>query len=75
MGQWLTQVLAVADQIGVGAPGEGGVPDADGADDLAGVDDLPPAYAEAQAAMENGDMDTATSVIEKALAATPGDPR
>src|SRR5689334_14454836 len=72
--QWLTQVLAVADQIGVAAPGAGGVPDADGADDLAGVDDLPPAYAEAQAAMESGDMDTATSVIEKALAETPGDP-
>jgi putative thioredoxin len=72
--QWLTQVLAVADQLGVGAPGAGGVPDADGADDLAGVDDLPPAYAEAQAAMESGDMDTATSVIEKALAETPGDP-
>jgi putative thioredoxin len=72
--QWLTQVLAVADQIGVGAPGAGGVPDAAGADDLAGVDDLPPAYAEAQAAMESGDMDTATSVIEKALAETPGDP-
>ena len=72
--QWLTQVLAVADQIGVGAPGAGGVPDADGADDLAGAGDLPPAYAEAQAAMESGDMDTATSVIEKALAETPGDP-
>jgi putative thioredoxin len=72
--QWLTQVLAVADQIGVGAPGAGGVPGADGADDLSAVDDLPPAYAEAQAAMESGDMDTATSVIEKALAETPGDP-
>ena len=72
--QWLTQVLAVADQLGVGAPGAGGVPGADGADDLSAVDDLPPAYAEAQAAMESGDMDTATSVIEKALAETPGDP-
>jgi putative thioredoxin len=72
--QWLTQVLAVADQIGVGAPGADGVPGADGADDLAGADDLPPAYAEAQAAMESGDMETATSVIEKALAETPGDP-
>ncbi|MFY9650437.1 tetratricopeptide repeat protein [Trebonia sp.] len=72
--QWLTQVLAVADQAGVGAPGAGGVPGADGADDLSAVDDLPPAYAEAQAAMESGDMDTATSVIEKALAETPGDP-
>ena len=72
--QWLTQVLAVADQLGVGAPGAGGVPGADGTDDLAAVDDLPPAYAEAQAAMERGDMDTAASVIEKALAETPGDP-
>jgi putative thioredoxin len=72
--QWLTQVLAVADQVGAGAPGAGGVPGADGADDLSAVDDLPPAYAEAQAAMESGDMDTATSVIEKALAETPGDP-
>ncbi len=72
--QWLTQVLAVADQVGVGAPGAAGVPGADGADDLSAVDDLPPAYAEAQAAMESGDMDTATSVIEKALAETPGDP-
>jgi putative thioredoxin len=72
--QWLTQVLAVADQLGAGAPGAGGVPGAGDADDLSAVDDLPPAYAEAQAAMESGDMDTATSVIEKALAETPGDP-
>ena len=72
--QWLTQVLAVADQLGVGAPGAGAVPGAEGADDLAAADDLPPAYAAAQAAMESGDMDTATSVIEKALAETPGDP-
>jgi putative thioredoxin len=71
--QWLTQVLAVADQIGVGAPGAGGGPGADDGDDLA-ADALPPAYAEAQAAMERGDMDTAASVIEKALAETPGDP-
>ncbi len=72
--QWLTQVLAVADQLGVGTgtPGADGVP---GADDLAAAADaLPPAYAEAQAAMERGDMETATSVIEKALAETPGDP-
>ena len=38
--QWLTQVLAVADQLGVGAPGAGGVPGADGADDLLGLGDL-----------------------------------
>jgi len=71
--QWLTQVLAVADQLGVAAGGPGGVPGAEGEDDLA-ADALPPAYAEAQAAMERGDMETATSVIEKALAETPGDP-
>src|SRR4029077_19745972 len=41
--QWLTQVLAVADQLGVGAPGAGSVPGADDADDLSAVDDLPPA--------------------------------
>jgi putative thioredoxin len=72
--QWLAQVLAVADQLGVGtgAPGDGDIP---GPDDLsAGADALPPAYAEAQAAMESGDMETATSVLEKALAETPGDP-
>src|ERR1700761_5018897 len=42
--QWLTQVLAVADQIGVGAPGASGGPGADDGDDLA-ADALPPAYA------------------------------
>ena len=71
--QWLTQVLSVADQLGVAAGDPRGVPGEDGADDLA-ADALPPAYAEAQDAMERGDMDTATSVIEKALAETPGDP-
>ena len=71
--QWLTQVLAVADQIGVGSGAGAGAPGEPGADDLSD-DALPPAYAEAQAAMESGDMDTATSVIEKALAETPGDP-
>jgi putative thioredoxin len=71
--EWLTQVLAVADQIGVAGEGAAGAPGADGADELA-ADALPPAYAQAQAAMESGDMDTATSVIEKALAEMPGDP-
>jgi putative thioredoxin len=66
--QWLTQVLAVADQLGVRS---GGAADAGAAD---AADALPPAYAEAQAAMERGDLDAAASVIEKALAETPGDP-
>jgi len=68
--QWLSQVLAVADQVG--ARSGGGAAGADGeADD---ADAMPPAYAEAQDAMERGDMDAAASVIEKALAETPGDP-
>jgi putative thioredoxin len=72
--QWLTQVLAVADQLGVGSPGAAGAADAvaDGAMDAA--DAMPPAYEEAQAAMERGDMDAAAGIIEKALAEDPGDP-
>lgn len=70
--QWLTQVLSVADQLGVRveagngetAP-EGGLADA--------ADAMPPAYEEAQKAMERGDVDTAAAVLEKALAETPGD--
>jgi putative thioredoxin len=67
--QWLTQVLAAADQLGVqSAAGDGA------ADAVADADAMPPAYAEAQAAMERGDMDAAASVLEKALAETPADP-
>ena len=68
--QWLTQVLAVAEQIGVqsaaAAAGDAGPAEA--------LDTMPPAYTEAQEAMERGDMDTAASVLEKALAETPADP-
>jgi putative thioredoxin len=67
--QWLTQVLAAADQIGVQSAGGDGAADA-----AADADAMPPAYAEAQAAMERGDMDAAASVLEKALAETPADP-
>ena len=72
--QWLTQVLAVADQLGVASPGaaEAAGAVADGAMDAA--DAMPPAYEEAQAAMERGDMDAAAGIIEKALAEDPGDP-
>jgi putative thioredoxin len=67
--QWLTQVLTVADQIGVQAAAGSSPADASEA-----ADAMPPAYAEAQDAMERGDMDTAASVLEKALAETPADP-
>ncbi|HLH84254.1 MAG TPA: tetratricopeptide repeat protein [Trebonia sp.] len=66
--QWLAQVLAVADQLGVRGGGDGAAPPGEAANAM------PPAYAEAQAAMERGDVDAAARVIEKALAETPADP-
>ncbi len=72
--QWLTQVLAAADQLGVG-PAAGGTPAGAAAPGKAGpADTMPPAYAEAQAAMERGDLDTAASALEKALSENPADP-
>ncbi len=104
--QWIGQVLAVAEQMGLrladrpagvaeedtdlGAPGEGargpqagrdGRPGAPGAGPArppsGGYGDagqMPPAYAEARAAMERGDLDAAAKVFEEELAASPGDP-
>jgi putative thioredoxin len=70
--QWLTQVLAVADQLGVqvaapadAQPGELGEEAAD---------DLPPALAAARDAMETGDLDAAAKALEKALGDVPSDP-
>jgi putative thioredoxin len=71
--QWLTQVLAVADQLGVRSAEGAGAPTA-GAMPGTAMDDMPAAYEEAQAAMERGDLDAAAKVIEKALADTPADP-
>ncbi len=66
--QWLTQVLSVADQLGVQAAAPGGA-ELDEA-----VDDLPPALAAARDAMENGDLDAAARALEKALGDVPSDP-
>jgi len=70
--QWLTQVLAVADQLGVSTAGTGA--GGDGADSAEGVDDLPPALSAARDAMETGDLDGAARALEKALADAPADP-
>jgi putative thioredoxin len=68
--QWLTQVLAVADQLGVqAAPAPGGTGEPDEA-----IDDLPPALAAARDAMETGDLDAAARALEKALSDVPSDP-
>ena len=69
--QWLTQVLAAADQLGLGPAGDGAASPGAAA---AAADAMPPAYAEAQAAMERGDMEAAASALEKGLAETPADP-
>ena len=66
--QWLTQVLAVADQLGV-QPAAG-----DGTESQDAFDDLPPALSAARDAMETGDLDGAARALEKALADVPADP-
>jgi putative thioredoxin len=82
--QWLGQVMEVAGQLGL-PPGAGAAAGADGTDAEAAADGPgygaglagagPDAvYAEAQQAMERGDMDAAAAAFEKVLAADPGDP-
>jgi putative thioredoxin len=86
--QWLGQVLAVAEKVGLQVAGG----PADGVDDAVAADEpgtaapppgadvhgnggqLPPAYAEARAAMERGDLDGAARAFEDQLASSPGDP-
>ena len=77
--QWIDQVLAVAEKMGIrpasGADGQG----QDGAAAPGGPQSepqwsAPPAYAEARAAMERGDLDGAAKAFEQELAANPADP-
>ncbi len=65
--QWLTQVLAAAEQLGI-AQSAG-----DGAEPGEALDDLPPTLAAARDAMETGDFDGAARALEKALADAPAD--
>ncbi|MGH3210660.1 MAG: tetratricopeptide repeat protein [Trebonia sp.] len=65
--QWLAEVLAVAEQLGVQLAG-------DGAEPGEVVDDLPAALSAARDAMETGDLDGAARALEKALADAPADP-
>lgn len=85
--QWIGQVMQVAQQLGLapaaagadgasaeqgqqpGGPGFGMGPDGE-ADPMAGD----PAFAEAQQAMERGDLNAAATAFEKVLASTPGHP-
>jgi putative thioredoxin len=67
--QWLTQVLAVADQLGVAGAGDG----ASAPSAASAADEVPDAYDEARDAMDKGDLDGAAAILEKALSDAPGD--
>ncbi len=82
--QWINQVLAVAEKMGMQltAPAAADETDEDAAADaLADAvpaapsgPPVPPAYAEARAAMERGDLDAAAQAFEQELKQSPADP-
>jgi putative thioredoxin len=74
--QWLSQVVQVAQQMGLAGEGQDGREGQDG--DQPGEPGaggyLDPELAAAQQAMERGDLDGAAAAFERMLAASPGDP-
>ena len=99
--QWISQVVAAAEQIaagaggavaddaeqasdpaGAGQPGPAGPPDRrrqaapgpGGPMGPGGPDPSNPAFAEAQEAMQRGDMDAAADAFRRVLSASPADP-
>ncbi len=83
--QWLGQVMQVADQLGLrpagmpagdGQPGGAAGPESVAMPGQPGLADAGPnaVFAEAQQAMERGDLDAAAAAFEKILATDPGDP-
>jgi len=82
--QWIGQVLAAAEKMGMQLTAPAAA-DADDLEDRAGgrvpagadvplAPPVPPAYAEARAAMERGDLDGAAKAFEQELQANPADP-
>jgi len=81
--QWLGQVLAIAEKMGLLPPGSTGG-EADQADESADprtaagghadAGQLPPAFEQARAAMERGDLDAAAKAFEQELTVSPSDP-
>jgi putative thioredoxin len=67
--EWIGQIMQVAQQAG--GPGAG--PDAAAAEAGAGQT-ADPGFADAQQAMERGDLDGAAAAFEKVLASAPGHP-
>jgi putative thioredoxin len=88
--EWLAQVMDIAAQMGLEPPAAGDGPDGEvdgqqagaqgpgglGAPGGGGPGDAlyDPAYAEAQEAMERGDLNAAAAAFEKVLATDPGHP-
>jgi putative thioredoxin len=86
--QWINQVLVAAEKMGMQltAPAPADETDEDAADDdyaspasagpggLPAGPPVPPAYAEARAAMERGDLDGAAQAFEQELKQSPADP-
>jgi putative thioredoxin len=88
--EWIAQVMQIAQQMGLesaaGADGNGQAaatdgqqpggmgPGGPGGPGAPGDSMYDPAYAEAQDAMERGDLTAAAAAFEKVLAADPGDP-
>ena len=77
--QWLSQVLQVARQIGLPGAGEGEAGPVAEDGDLPGAEPAGNGYqdpdlAEAQQAMEGGDLDGAAAAFERMLATSPGHP-
>jgi putative thioredoxin len=97
--QWISQVVAAAEQIAAGADGAGaddaeqasgqagagqpgpaapppppGRPGPGGPMGPGGPDPSNPAFAEAQEAMQRGDMDAAADAFRRVLSASPADP-
>jgi putative thioredoxin len=87
--QWIGQVLAAAEKMGMPvtapagaaetaeagtAPGRPGDGRAPRGPGAPPVPPMPPAYAEAREAMERGDLDGAAKAFEQELAANPADP-
>src|SRR5262245_50770451 len=75
--QWLGQVMQAARQLGL--PGAGAAADGEARPEEPGQPAEGDAYtdpelAEAQEAMERGDLDGAAAVFERMLASSPGDP-
>jgi putative thioredoxin len=79
--QWIGQVLEAAEKMGMQLSAPADAADNDGAQADAETSlpedtgpEIPPAYADARAAMERGDLDGAARAFEQELSANPADP-